>query len=116
MQEPGHALPVTGTAQTIRSRILATVIRIFPDPENGAVVPFQDFNLADFGGQLPAQGDVLLRPRATGEPPDSPQLVWEVVGRVFEPGIGFDAEARLHVRVRARPPTVEETAVLAARP
>jgi hypothetical protein len=78
---------------------VASVIRV--TIEDAAGEPVQhDFNLADFGGQLPCPGDLIIPP---GEA-DPPTKLWEVAHRIFEPGRGFDASGHLHVVVRVRPP------------
>lgn len=85
---------------------MATVIRIFP--ENGEC---HEFNLADFGGQLPACGDTIIIPTSlTGE--QSAPNVWEVVSRFFDPGHAFDAGSALRLMVRSRPANAAEIASL----
>ncbi len=61
-----------------------------------------EFNLADFGGQLPTRGDVIFPPDGSA---GATGLVWEVVSRAFDPGRGFDAAGPVHILVRERAPT-----------
>lgn|GEM_PF-5967767 len=92
---------------------MATIIRIYPAVEEKGLGPHLEFNLADFGGQLPARGDLIMKPRghAAAAAPEAGEEVWEVMARYFDPGPGFDAGACLHVLVRARTMTPVERAL-----
>ena len=92
---------------------MATVIRIYPEAGDAGIGPHLEFNLADFGGQLPARGDLIMKPRAhaAASPPAAAEEVWEVMARYFDPGPGFDAGACLHVLVRTRTMTPVERAL-----
>ncbi|WP_374472671.1 hypothetical protein [Phenylobacterium sp.] len=87
---------------------MATVIRIYPEAGDAGIGPHLEFNLSDFGGQLPNTGDLIIQPRTHGQPNGE---VWEVATRYFDPGPGFDAGACLHVIVRARAMTPAERAL-----
>lgn len=90
------------TAGSTRRMIVATVIRIFP--EDGSC---HEFNLADFGGQLPSCGDsIIMPPSVLGE--QATPGVWQVVARLFDPGRAFDAGSSLRLVVRSRAATAEE--------
>ncbi|HEY8617845.1 hypothetical protein [Phenylobacterium sp.] len=87
---------------------MATVIRIYPEAGDAGIGPHLEFNLSDFGGQLPNCGDLIIKPQGQGAPGDE---VWEVSTRYFDPGPGFDAGACLHVLVRSRPMSPSERAL-----
>jgi hypothetical protein len=84
------------------------VIRVYPQVGEAGIGPHLEFNLSDFGGQLPNCGDLIIKPRGDG---DSMDEVWEVATRYFDPGPSFDAGACLHVLVRSRPLTEAERAL-----
>ena len=87
---------------------MATVIRIYEEqPDSGPAR--HDFNLSDFGGQLPGPGDLIIKPRTLSH---DGREIWEVVARYHEPGVGFDAESCLRVLVRSRLATEAEKALL----
>ncbi|RAK57285.1 hypothetical protein DJ018_04880 [Phenylobacterium deserti] len=88
---------------------MATVISVYEEQPNGGPQR-HDFNLSDFGGQLPANGDLIIKPHSLSA--DGPE-VWEVVARYHQPGRGFDAEGALRVVVRSRLATEAEKALLA---
>ena len=94
---------------------MASIIRLFVEDEGGeGFVAQYDFNLADFAGQPPAPGDVIVPPMLPGGT-DRLQ-VWDVVSRYFDPGRGFDASGCLRVRVRPRRATADELALLRPPP
>ena len=88
---------------------MATMIRVYPEAGETGVGPHLEFNLADFGGQLPVRGDLIIKPRHARGPDDD--QVWEVASRYFDPGPAFDAGACLHVLVRTRAMTAAERAL-----
>ena len=88
---------------------MATVIRIYPEADETGIGPHLEFNLADFGGQLPNYGDLIIQPRSHASP--GGDEVWEVATRYFDPGPSFDAGACLHVIVRTRQMTPAERAL-----
>lgn len=92
---------------------MATIIRVYPAVEETGLGAHLEFNLADFGGQLPSRGDLIMKPRghAAASPPDGTEEVWEVLARYFDPGPAFDAGACLHVLVRGRTMTPVERAL-----
>lgn len=92
---------------------MATIIRVYPAVEETGLGPHLEFNLADFGGQLPSRGDLIMKPRAyaAAGPPEAANEVWEVMARYFDPGPSFDAGACLHVLVRTRTMTAVERAL-----
>jgi hypothetical protein len=87
---------------------VATVIRIYPEADDTGIGPHFEFNLSDFGGQLPNTGDLIMQPNGHRGPEGE---VWEVATRYFDPGPGFDAGACLHVIVRSRAMTRAEQAL-----
>jgi hypothetical protein len=93
---------------------LASVIRVIVEGEDHSErARALEFNLADFAGQLPQPGDVVLLP--AGEA-GRESRVWEVEARYFDPGRGFDASGLLFVRVRSREATKAERAHLGLPP
>lgn len=92
---------------------LATIVRVYPAVEETGLGPHLEFNLPDFGGQLPSRGDLIMKPRAhaAAAPPAAADEIWEVMARYFDPGPAFDAGACLHVLVRARRMTPVERAL-----
>ena len=97
------------TAAFQRRTRVATVISVYEERPDGGPQR-HDYNLSDFGGQLPANGDLIIKPRELTES-DAPE-VWEVVARYHQPGRGFDAESGLRVVVRSRLATEAEKALL----
>lgn len=88
---------------------MASVIRVHIQGQAEAETsPPLDFNLADFAGQLPQVGDVVAPPPGVG----ARDHLWEVVYRMFDPGLAFDAGSCLRLVVRPRPPSADERAFL----
>ena len=85
---------------------MATCIRIHLDHDlaDGRMRPTAEYNLPDFGGQLPSVGDTIVPGREQAQA----GTMWDVVARYHEPGVAYDASACIRVVVRARSPTAEE--------
>lgn len=85
---------------------MATCIRIHlaHDLAEGRSAPAAEYNLPDFGGQLPEVGDTIVPGR---EFADSGTL-WDVAARYHEPGVAYDASACIRVVVTLRAPSAEE--------
>jgi len=99
------------TQSKARAQIVATKIRIYVEATPDAPPHRHDFNLADFGGQLPEQGDLIMDPMAPRSAEGA--QVWEVIARYHDPGRGFDAQAVVRIQARARAATVAEAALFA---
>ncbi len=88
-------------------------IRILHRQPNGTIEDGQhDFDLASFGGVLPAVGDMILDPgviqgRDRRDPAN--REMWTVVGRLFNPRDNADYIALI---VETRPPRPEERELL----
>jgi len=80
---------------------MATLLLIERENAPAGLEPME-FNLADFGGQLPGRGDIIFPPNGSA---GAEAVVWEVVSRAFDPGRGFDAAGPVHILVRERKPT-----------
>jgi hypothetical protein len=89
---------------------MATCIRIHLEDQldAGRSAPAAEFNLADFGGQLPQVGDVIAAPPVEGEPPEA----WDVLARYHEPGDPYDAGACIRIVARRRPVNAGEGVLL----
>lgn len=90
-------------------------IRIYHRKDDGSLVDGQeDYDLAFFGGTLPAIGDLIVNPAASAgvdryDPGN--RTVWAVVGRVFNPR---DMKDYVALVVEERPPHETEFSVVAA--
>lgn len=91
---------------------MATCIKIHGchDLADGRNAPLAEYNLPDFGGQLPAVGDTIVPGREHAEA----GVMWEVVARYHEPGRAYDAFACIRVLVKSRLPTAEEVVLFQA--
>jgi hypothetical protein len=85
---------------------LATRIRIYVETAEEAGLQPHDFNLPDFGGQLPTPGDLILAPQSEGGADG--RTVWEVVCRYHDPGVAYDGGAILRLKAIGRPATRPE--------
>lgn len=91
---------------------MATCIRIHLEDQldAGRHEPAAEYNLADFGGQLPHVGDVIAAPPSEGEPE-----AWDVVARYHEPGDPYDAISCIRIVARRRPLSQGEAVLLGIR-
>jgi hypothetical protein len=85
---------------------MATCIRIHTTKHltDGHTAPAAEYNLPDFGGQLPEVGDTILPDPARAEA----GVLWDVISRYHEPGDAYDASACIRIVVTERAPKPEE--------
>jgi len=90
-------------------------IRIYRRQADGSLADGQeDYELSNFGGFLPAVGDLIVKPGVSqGLDRYDPhnREIWTVVGRVFNPR---DLENYVALVIEERPPHKNEFSVVAA--
>jgi len=96
-----------------RSKTLATIIRVYVEGTGDKPPSLQEFNLADFAGQVPGSGDLILDPASHVD--DPVVTIWEVVARYHGPGQPFDAGACVRIQARPRPATEAELTLFRSR-